>query len=140
MCMFLPTKKYSCEPIALDLEENDNLQSMDFDSDGNLLLIVNRIGKEEDETESGLRLCRISEADGTLLETIALQNIFDHPENTDTQAMAVDDQDNIYISDGQNMLSVLDRKGTKLFSVTVNTWISNLFQSRDGKVYKRSTF
>lgn len=125
----------SCEPIALDLEENDHMQSMDFDSDGNLLLIVNRIGKEEDETESGLRLYRISEADGTLLETIALQNIFDHPENTDTQAMAVDDQDNIYISDGQNMLSVLDRKGVKLFSVTVNTWISNLFQSGDGKVY-----
>lgn len=82
-----------------------------------------------------MRLCRISEADDTLLEAIALQNIFDHPENTDIQAMAVDDQDNIYISDGQNKLSVLDRKGVKLFSVTVNTWISNLFQSRDGKVY-----
>lgn len=87
------------------------------------------------EYENTIELWTVSSDDGTVTATIDIQFAVDEFESQYIQYLAVDAQDNIYLSDGNTTVFVMDKTGKKLFTAAVENWISNLFESKEGNVY-----
>lgn len=161
--------------LPLTLDENTYVTQMAMNSQGNLLLVVNRsviegdagteaadtetketateaaaAAEAEEATASGeqageadmpvsfrntLELWEVSTADGTLLNQADLTSAFQNTENAYISYMAIDNQDNLYISGGESEILLLDKAGKKLGSIAIDNWIDSLFSSKEGKVY-----
>lgn len=126
LCQYnLLTHDWKQLPVRLETEKR--VQQIKCDSQGNILLIV--------ETEASLELWVISSADGSVLQSNEIQNIFELPEQAAVKSMAVDSEDNIYISDGSSSVYVIDKAGNKQCMISSDAWIGKLFTSKEGIVY-----
>lgn len=126
LCQYnLLTHDWKQLPVPLETEKR--VQQIKCDSQGNILLIV--------ETEASLELWVISSADGSVLQSNGIQDIFEFQEQAIVKSMAVDSEDNIYISDGSSSVYVIDKSGKAQCMISSDAWIGKLFTSKEGIVY-----
>lgn len=82
------------------------------------------------ETQASLELWVISSADGSVLQSNGIQDIFEFPEQAAVKSMTVDSEDNIYISDGSSSVYVIDKTGKAQCMISSDAWIGKLFTSK----------
>ncbi len=129
------------EVLPLALDENSNVNGMVGTADGNLLMVVNIYSYEQDENgeitdyHSEMELWKVSAEDGSVAESKDLSGIFDDPENTYVQNICADGQGNIYLSDGDNGIHVVDQGLNKICDIKLENWIRSMTASKEGDVY-----
>lgn len=143
------------EELMLSLAENASMQQAAMDSEGNLLMIVNRYEESgtEDEAqadmegmaaeavtyESYVELWKVSSKDGSIISQVDIKPVFDDPDNSYIQSIAVDDRGNIYFSVGESAIYILDQNGNKLGSIaTDGSWVDSIFAAGKGNVYMQA--
>lgn len=127
----------TCEEMILPLDQNASVQRAAMDSEGNILMIMNRYEEAaEGEFESNIELWKVSAQDGSMISKTDMKTVFDDPDYAYVQYMTVDNRDNIYLSDGNFNIYILDNDGNKLGTVsTGENWIDSLFATKEGNVY-----
>lgn len=124
-----------------DIIKEDTVSTEAVTSSASESTAVAVIGSEENyepvEYESYIELWKVS-VDGNILSKEDIKPVFENPDSTYVQYMALDDKDNIYISDGDRNIYIMDQTGKKLGSISTENWIENLFASKEGRVYMRT--
>ncbi len=90
------------------------------------------------EYKEWVELWEVSAQDGSVLKAVDIESALESEGGFWAQYMALDGQDNVYFSDGNSKLYVLDAQGNKLFSKQVDNWIDGMFTGNDGVVYIKS--
>lgn len=127
--------------ITLDLGENASVQQMSTDSEGNIVMIVSRYvpsSPEDTEYTSYIELCKLNSEDGSIIVKTDIEPVFENSDSAYVQYMAIDNEDNIYLSDGNNNIYVLNKDGNKICTISAENWVENLFATKEGKVYMRT--
>lgn len=94
---------------------------------------------EEVEYESYIELCKISLADGSMISQKDMKPVFDDPNASYVQNMIIDSKDNIYISDSNSTIYILDTDGNKLGSIATDSdWIDSLFKTKEDQIYLKT--
>lgn len=127
--------------IPLDLGENASVQQMSTDSEGNIVMIVSRYvpsSPEDTEYTSYIELCKLNSEDGSIIVKTDIEPVFENSDSAYVQYMAIDNEDNIYLSDGNNNIYVLNKDGNKICTISAENWVENLFATKEGKVYMRT--
>lgn len=127
--------------IPLDLGENASVQQMSTDSEGNIVMIVSRYvpsSPEDTEYTSYIELCKLNSEDGSIIVKTDIEPVFENSDSAYVQYMAIDNEDNIYLSDGNNNIYVLNKDGNKICTISAENWVENLFTTKEGKVYMRT--
>lgn len=122
--------------------ENENIYGMNVNEDGSLTLIGgndNYVFDENGEvvdSDSKITIYRISGEDGTVMEEKDITEIFHESEYIYIQRMCGDAQGNLYLSDGNNMIYVLDKSYQMLCEIDIaDQWISSMAASKEGEIY-----
>lgn len=129
------------ESLSLDLDENSNINGMAAGADGSLLMMVNSYSYEEDENgeptnySSKQELWVVSAEDGSIQEKKDLSQVFSDPDNAYVQNFCTDGQGNIYLSDGDSGIHVVDQNGNKVCDIGIEGWINSMAASKEGDVY-----
>ncbi len=143
------------QEFPLMLAMGDSVQQMAVNASGNLLLLVQKYqmispdGEIIDAAEAEkygdsieyrawMELWEVSAQNAEILQVTDLTSALESEEDFWVQCMALDSQDNLYISDGNTQLYVLNAKGNKIFGKQTEGWINGLFTGNDGKVYINS--
>lgn len=127
--------------IPLDLGENASVQQMSTDSEGNIVMIVSRYvpsSPEDTDYTSYIELCKLNSEDGSIIVKTDIEPVFENSDSAYVQYMAIDNEDNIYLSDGNNNIYVLNKDGNKICTISAENWVENLFATKEGKVYMRT--
>lgn len=88
----------------------------------------------ETEMETYIELLTLSAADGSVLSNVDIKGIFDNAENAYVQYLAVNAEGTIFLS-ADSKIYAIDKEGKKLFDISVDTWINNMFVSKEGDIY-----
>ncbi len=129
------------EQLPIALEGDYNVAGMAMGSDGNLLMAVSRYEYDTDEngeitdSRSTLELITVSPSDGSVKNTMDLTEVMGGGENAYIQQFTVDGQGNIYLSDGNSGIHVLDKDLKKICDITTDNWINSMLASNEGDVY-----
>ncbi len=129
------------QALSLALDENSSINGMAQGTDGNLLMIVNSYSYEEDENgepmnyTSRLEMWTVSGEDGSVKDKKEISQIFEDAENAYVQNFCVDSQGNIYLSDGDKGIHVVDQSANKICDISVDNWINGMTASKEGDVY-----
>ncbi|MDE7286619.1 MAG: extracellular solute-binding protein [Lachnospiraceae bacterium] len=125
-----------------ELGENENIYGMIVNEDGTLTMVSgsdNYVFDEEGEVvENSFKMSafRISAEDGTVIEESDITEHFPESEYIYIQRMCGDAQGNIYLSDGNSMICVLDKNYQKLCDIDIgDQWINSMAASKEGDVY-----
>lgn len=125
----------ACEEMKLPLSGNTSVQRAVIDAEGNILMTVSRY----EETESSVELWQVSGQDGNVISQTDIKSVFDDPDYSYVQNMAIDNKGNIYLTDGNSNIYLLDKNGSKLGKIETDTeWIDNLFSTKEGNVYLKT--
>ncbi len=120
-------------------EGNSNVAAFCIDGDGGLLVLETADFYHFDEygnyvnDGSTIKLRRLDGA-GAELSAIELSGLSEGEENYYMQNMAVDADGNIYLSDGNQVITVLDPEGNVLFELTTTNWVESFIRLKDGRV------
>lgn len=129
---------------GVDLNDNMNVNSLLMSGDGNLVMVVNQYDFEEDEngevvdSSMTMEIKRISPKDGSVINSQDMVNVIDNAENAYVRNMCEDGQGNIYLSDGEKGIYVVDKDFKKLCEISVDGWINSMAASKEGDVYVTS--
>jgi len=121
------------ETLPIEIAPNSYVNNLLVDTDGNLLMIVNRSEGEEDNWQNFYEMKRYS-ADGTELFSQDITSLGGDVENFYVQYMAQDKDGNIYLCGGENYIWILDKEGTKTGQINTDNWINNMFTMPNGNV------
>lgn len=80
-------------------------------------------------------LIEISPTDGTILNCKDIQGVFGDNQYFYPQYITTDVDENIYVSDGNTSIFVMDASGNKLAEITLDDWVDSMFSSKEGNVY-----
>lgn len=93
---------------------------------------------EEVEYTNYLELWKINPEDKSVAAKLDIKPVFENPDSAYVQYLAMDHEDNIYFSDGNSSIYILNKDGNKICTISVDNWIESLFASAEGKVYMRT--
>lgn len=82
-------------------------------------------------TSQKTEICKIS-TDGTIMSTMDITSLFGD-EEVYFNNMETDNDGNIYLAYDQ-AIWVIDQEGNKLFQVEIDSWVNNMFVTKDGVV------
>lgn len=128
--------------LSLELPENSDVSGMAPGADGSLIMIVNNNTFEMDEegnvkdSKSIMEIWKVSMEDGSLLgsqditELVAGKSDYAY-----VQHFCVDGQGNLYLSDGDNCIHIIDKEYKKVCDIDTGDWINNMAASKEGDVY-----
>lgn len=121
--------------LPIQLGENDSVSSINADKDGNLILAIYSYtqGENPDEYTESFLLKKFDK-DGNELMSIDLNDVLTDVDNLYIQYLTTDNDGNIYLSNGDSKIWVLDGLGNQLFSIDVDSYIAALGTSKEGKV------
>lgn len=124
----------------MEVEETSSLQGLYPNDNGNFYAIANTYEEIEGtgefpEYRNRMEIWEIASSDGSILSKKDLSGAIEDAENFWVQYMAIDGQGNLYLSDGNTAIHILDGQGNKLFSLELDNWVENLFTAGDGTVY-----
>lgn len=122
--------------------ENENVYGMIASEDGILTMVCGSDDYVYDEngevTEGGFKMTvyRISSEDGTIIEEKDITELFPDSEYIYIQCVCGDAQGNLYLSDGNSMIYVLDKNNQMLCEINIgDQWINSMAASKEGDVY-----
>lgn len=90
------------------------------------------------EYTSYIELWKINSEDGSTIVKTDIKPVFEDADNAYVQYMTIDNEDNVYLSDGNSNIYVLDKDGNKICTISVENWVENLFATKEGKVFMRT--
>lgn len=125
-----------------ELGENESVYGMNANEDGSLTLISGDVdfvfddNGEVVDSDSKITIYRLSGEDGTVIEEKEITEIFHESDYIYIQRMCGDAQGNLYLSDGNNMIYVLDKSYQMLCEINAaDQWINSMASSKEGEVY-----
>lgn len=122
--------------VPITFEETESPNGMCADTEGNLVLLVaKRVNEAEEEYKAVYFIQRYS-VDGNLISSIELDTeaLSKDKDYFYIQYMEIDSEGNIYISDSESAIWLLDKDGKLTGEVPVTNWINSMFRMPDGKV------
>lgn len=130
------------EKIAVDgMDEDTNVWNLLPSVDGNLVLMLNKYDYVMDDngevvdSNSKVELRRVSSKDGSVINTQDMVNVVNDIENSYIQYMCEDGQGNLYLSNGEQVIYVLDKDFKKLCDINIDGWVNSMAASKEGDVY-----
>lgn len=129
------------EDTAEDVEEDaaEDSETEEVQEDGADADLIFSEGDKDDyipmEYKTCMELWTVSTEDGSVLEKTDVTDVFQDSDGIYTQYMVMDNEDNIYVSDGSQNIYIMDRNGTRLGMISTENWIDNLFVSQEGQIY-----
>lgn len=131
--------------LSLEMPENSSVSGMAPGADGSLIMIVNCNTFEMDEegnvadSKSTMEIWNVSMEDGSLLGSEDVTGLVSgKSEYAYVQHFCVDGQGNLYLSDGDNCIHIIDKEFKKICDIDAGDWINNMAVSREGDVYMTS--
>ncbi len=82
-----------------------------------------------------IEMVEVSVADGSVMNSVDITAVFENSQDFYPQYVTTDANDNIYISDGNSCIYVIDASGNKLAEITLDDWIDGMFSSKEGTTY-----
>lgn len=130
------------EKIPFEMQDNDWIATMGIDKDGNLILVCQSTQVEGEDWEHAVRTWVIHTIDETgsviksmdVTETIEKNKTPNEEDSSYISDMAVDKDGNLYLSNSQNTIWVLNPEGQFMFKVSVNDWIQGIGTTKEGQV------
>lgn len=129
------------DKLAYELEENNYIQGMAVNTDGNLVLIVNQNDYTMDEegnitdSKNNIKLDTISADDGSMIGSEDITELFGGTDYAYVQYFGIDAQGNLYLCDGDSTIHVLSKDLQKLCDITSDGWIYEMVTSNEGDMY-----
>lgn len=129
------------EKLGFEMAENSYVQGMEINEEGNLLLVISHseyITDENDEiidSKSTIEMSTVSVADGSVIESEDITDLFDGSDYAYVQNFCIDGQGNRYLCDGDSTIYVMSKEGEKLCEISTEGWINNMVSSKEGDVY-----
>lgn len=121
------------EVLPIEVEENTYLGNMDVDSEGNLLVILNR-SEGEEEPVNKYFLNKYA-PDGTELFSYDLSGLDKGEEEYFyVQYMAEDANGNIYLCGSESKVWILDNTGAQIGAFTAESWVNSMLTLTNGNV------
>ncbi|NLO47815.1 MAG: extracellular solute-binding protein [Clostridiales bacterium] len=125
--------------IPDDRQGNMNISAFCVDKEGSLYVIetggfyhVDEYGNYIDDGQT-VYLRKLDEAGAELLR-LDLTEILSDLESVYIRSIATDGEGRIYLTDGDQKVTVLSKEGDKLVDLSVMNWIDNLITLKDGRV------
>ncbi|HKM04457.1 MAG TPA: extracellular solute-binding protein [Lachnospiraceae bacterium] len=122
--------------IPISLGENSYIYNMGGDQDGNILLLTNKYIVDESNEMGGTSVFELIKIDekGNPISNIDITYLLDKEENKYFQNMEIDGKGNIYLTNSDSSIWVLDPDGTLLFILPLDNWINSIGVNKDGLV------
>ncbi|PXV86723.1 carbohydrate ABC transporter substrate-binding protein (CUT1 family) [Lachnotalea glycerini] len=120
--------------LPIEIGENDNVYNICTDNDGNLIIVMGTYNTSEDIDEY-LQTYSLKkyDKDGTELFTMDLSGMMSE-DNAYIQYACVDGDGNIYLSNGENKIWLLDAQGNQVGSIDVTNYLQSMGVTKEGKV------
>lgn len=130
----LNTMERSTVPVKL--AENENINLISADADGNVIMLTNQYNDNSDEyflvklDAAGTEQMR--QEITALLNSGGSSEIISYP-----QAMEIDGEGNIYLLSGgmSETILVLDGQGQKMYEITDMSWGAGMGKTSDGRIF-----
>jgi len=121
--------------LPIQLSTNDSINGIMADEEGNLIFVLNTyIQGESEEDFTQTYTLKKYDKEGNEIFSNDLTPLISGESSPYIQYSALDGQGNIYISNGENKIWVLDAKGTLLFSLDVETYMQGFGTTKEGNV------
>lgn len=121
--------------LPIELGENDSVSNIQVDNEGNLLLLIySYVQKENQDDFSQNFLLKKVDKDGKVLSDYDLNPIMSKEENSYIQYFLSDNEGNIYLSNGDSKIWILDQKGNEICSIDLDDYVSSMGTTKEGKV------
>jgi ABC-type glycerol-3-phosphate transport system substrate-binding protein len=121
--------------IPIELTNNDSITGFMADKDGNLILVLNTYvpgETEEDYTQS--YTLKKYDKDGNEIFSSDLTQLIVTENSSYIQYVTLDGEGNIYLSNGESKIWVLDGQGNQLCTIDVKNYMQGFGTSKEGKV------
>lgn len=123
--------------LPIQLTQDESVSMMNVDKDGNLVIVISSYTQgenPEDYTQS--IILKKFDKDGKELMAKNLNEVMKDTGEYGLyiQYLTIDDEGNIYLSNGESKIWVLDGSGNELFTIDSDGYISALGTSKEGKV------
>ena len=118
--------------LPIEIAENNFVNSLSVDSEGNLLVILN-VNEGEGENMKSAYFLKHYKTDGTELISQDITSLGDGMEYFYVQYVVTDAEGNIYLSAGENDIFILDKDGNQKGKITSENWINSLVMLPNGK-------
>ncbi len=141
-CVDTVTKEKTEFPLQLTAEENDSgyIQQMNVNAEGNLVMVRSIWKITNPETYEGIssyELLVVSAADGSVLSQTDITDTLNEQEDGPyVQYLALDKDDNIYLSNGNSIVWMYDKAGQRIGDIKLseNSWMQSMGTTKEGKV------
>lgn len=121
--------------LPIQFGENDSINGFMADSEGNLVFLINTYSPgETEEVYTQTFSLKKYDKDGNELFSSDLTQLISTENNPYIQYMTLDKDENIYISNGDNKIWVLDKQGNQLFVIDSTNYIQGFGTTKEGKV------
>ncbi len=127
--MVMTLGETTAEQVPVELPEKCFIMRMTSDSDGNLIFVANMRVNDD----PCMMLYKYS-PDGTQLLGKDIAYLGQDAEYFYISYMATDAENNIYLTDGESSVWVLDSEGNEKATMPVENWIMSMFRLPNGKV------
>ncbi|WP_180272612.1 ABC transporter substrate-binding protein [Konateibacter massiliensis] len=120
-------------PIVQD--ENSSISTISVDNEGNLVGILysyTQGEKEEDYTQT--YILKKYSPDGSEILSMDLTQMMSGVDSAYVQYLAIDGENNIYLSNGDSTIWVVDGSGNEVCTISVDSWINSMGTTKEGKV------
>lgn len=118
--------------IPLDLEEDVQLAGIGADADGNLHIALIKYKAPEMVEVDKAEIRKIS-TDGKIIDSIDVTGTFSKIPELYISNIVIDENGNYYVNVGQEVY-VLKSTGEMIFQASPETYIQNMFLTKDGRV------
>lgn len=123
--------------LPIELTQDENVSMMNVDKDGNLVVVISSsIQGENPEDYTQIVTLKKFDKDGKELMAKNLEEVLKDTGEFGMyiQYLTLDDEGNIYLSNGDSKIWVLDNSGNELFTISTDSYISAMGTSKEGKV------
>lgn len=121
--------------LPIQFGENESISNIDADKDDNLVVLTNVYTQGENpEDYTNSFLLKKYDKEGTELLSKDLTELTAGVDNVYIQYISVDGEGNIYLSNGDSKIWVLDATGNSLFTIDSDSYISGMGTTKEGKV------
>jgi ABC-type glycerol-3-phosphate transport system substrate-binding protein len=143
------------QALPVQLGENDSVSSFYADKDGNLVMVIStytQVGNPEGENPEGENpeeenlegenpedytqsyTLKKFDKDGNELFASDLTQLMNEVEDFYIQNANIDGEGNIYLSNGENKIWILDGQGNELGTIDIQDYIYSMGTTKEGKV------
>lgn len=115
--------------------ENSYMTAFSVAEDGSIYLLANEFvaNEENGEAKNAFTLNKYA-LDGTVVFETDLTDLVTGEENAYIQSMQLDGDGNVYLTNGDSKIWLLDATGAKTGEIQLTNWINSMGMTKEGKV------